>query len=139
MYLCASVVKRARSFVVVIFCLCLCVAPAARQDPPSPHRGYGEAGTLAGLDAYAAKAAKDWKVPGLAMAVVKDGKMVLSKGYGVRELGRSEPVDEHTLFAIGSTTKAMTAALVGMLVDEYRDARWTSIPAASTAWWPSPD
>ena len=75
---------------------------------------------MAGLDAYAAKASKDWKVPGLAIAVVKDGKVVLSKGYGVRELGRPEPVDEHTLFAIGSTTKAMTAALVGMLVDEQK-------------------
>lgn len=100
--------KRARSFALVTLCLCVFAAPAVGQD------------ALAGLDAYAAKAAKDWKVAGLAIAVVKDGKVVLSKGYGVRELGKSEPVDEHTLFAIGSTTKAMTAALVGMLVDEQK-------------------
>jgi CubicO group peptidase (beta-lactamase class C family) len=73
---------------------------------------------LAGLDAYAAKAVADWKVPGLAIAVVKDGRIVFAKGYGVRELGKAAPVDTQTLFAIGSTTKAMTSASLGMLVDE---------------------
>ena len=74
--------------------------------------------SLAGFDAYIAKAVQDWRTPGLAIAVVKDGQVVFSKGYGVRELGKPQTVDAHTLFAIGSTTKAMTAALVGMLVDE---------------------
>ena len=67
-----------------------------------------------------AKAVQDWRAPGLAVAVVKDGEVVFSKGYGVRELGKPATVDAHTLFAIGSTTKAMTAALVGMLVDEKK-------------------
>ena len=98
-------------------CLCLSIAPAA--GPSSP-LAAGNDTRFADLDAYTAKAAKDWKVPGLAIAVLQDGKVVLSKGYGVREAGRPEPVDEHTLFAIGSTTKAMTAALVGMLVDEKK-------------------
>ena len=53
----------------------------------------------------------DWKVPGLSVAVVKDGQVVFAKGYGVRELGQPEPVSTRTLFAVGSTTKAMTAAL----------------------------
>ena len=75
---------------------------------------------LAGFDAYVGKAVKDWRVPGLAIAVVKDGRVVFSHGYGVRELGKPDAVDTHTLFAIGSTTKAMTAALVGMLVDENK-------------------
>ena len=44
--------------------------------------------------------------------------MVFAKGYGVRRLGSPEPVDDQTLFAIGSTTKAMTAAALGMLVEE---------------------
>lgn len=70
------------------------------------------------LDAYTAKAVADWKVPGLAIAVVKDGRIVFAKGYGVRELGKPAPIDTQTLFAIGSTTKAMTAASLGMLVDE---------------------
>ena len=79
-----------------------------------------QAGPLAGFDAFVTKAVRDWQTPGLAVAVVKDGAVVFSKGYGVRELGKPETVDTHTLFAIGSTTKAMTAALVGMLVDEKK-------------------
>ena len=75
---------------------------------------------LSGFDAYVAKAVQEWRTPGLAVVVVKDGQVVFSKGYGVRELGQPQPVDTHTLFAIGSTTKAMTAALVGMLVDEKK-------------------
>ncbi len=75
---------------------------------------------LDGFDAYVAKAVHAWRTPGLAVVVVKDGQVAFSKGYGVRELGKPEPVDTHTLFAIGSTTKAMTAALVGMLVDEKK-------------------
>jgi CubicO group peptidase (beta-lactamase class C family) len=83
-------------------------------------RPEAAASPLDGFDAYVAKAVADWKVPGFAIAVVKDGTVVLSKGYGVREAGKPAAVDEHTLFAIGSTTKAMTAALVGMLVDERK-------------------
>jgi len=95
-----------------------CLPPAtalaqARQNPDP----------LRDLDAYTAKAVTDWKVPGLAIAVVKDGRIVFAKGYGVRELGRPAAVDTQTLFAIGSTTKAMTAASLGMLVDEGK-LRW---------------
>ncbi|GAB3885382.1 serine hydrolase [Spirosoma agri] len=63
---------------------------------------------------------RDWKVPGLTVTVVKDGRVVFKKGYGVREVGTapSEPVNTQTLFAMASTTKAMTAACLGMLVDE---------------------
>jgi len=70
------------------------------------------------LDAYVTQVVLDWDVPGLAIAVVKDGELVFAKGYGVREQGVEGAVDEHTLFAIGSTTKAMTVATVGLLVDE---------------------
>ena len=75
---------------------------------------------LAGFDGYVSQGVEQWKIPGLAVAVVKDGKVVQAGGYGVRELGKPEKVDEHTRFAVGSTTKAMTAALVGMLVDERK-------------------
>ena len=75
------------------------------------------------FDAYVAKAVKDWNAPGLAIAVVKDGKVVFAKGYGVRELGKAATVDTSTLFAIASTTKAMTAASMGMLVDEGK-VKW---------------
>jgi CubicO group peptidase (beta-lactamase class C family) len=79
----------------------------AQQAPPEPD-----------FDAYVEKAMKDWEVPGLAIAVVKDDRIVFAKGYGVRELGGTAAVNEHTLFAIGSSSKAFTAATVAMLVDE---------------------
>ncbi len=82
------------------------------------NRECGEPNPLQGLDAAVGQALQDWKVPGLALAIVKDDSVVLSKGYGVRELGQPAPVDERTLFAIGSVTKAFTAAALGMLVDE---------------------
>src|SRR5690349_19063122 len=74
--------------------------------------------SLAGIDQYITKTMQDWKDPGLAIAVVKDDSIVLMKGYGTRTMGRSEPVDEHTMFAIGSSSKAFTATLVAMLVDQ---------------------
>ncbi len=73
---------------------------------------------VAAFDRYATQAAKDWGAVGLAVAVVKDGRTIFAKGYGVRELGKPGVVDSATLFAIGSTTKAITAAAVGMLVDD---------------------
>jgi CubicO group peptidase (beta-lactamase class C family) len=72
----------------------------------------------AAFDKYVAKAAADWRVPALAIAVVKDDSVVFAKGYGVLQKGTSQPANEHTRFAIGSTTKAMTAASIAMLVDE---------------------
>ena len=92
----------------VLFNLFLfCAAPLFAQSPP-----------LAGLDDYVMQTMRDWKVPGMAIAVVKDDKIVLAKGYGVRELGKPEPVDEYSLFAIASNSKAFTAATAGILVDE---------------------
>ncbi len=73
---------------------------------------------LQGFDDYVNRAIKDWEVPGIAIAVIKDDKIVFAKGYGVRELGKPSLVDEGTLFAIGSSSKAFTAATVAMLVDE---------------------
>lgn len=58
--------------------------------------------------------------PGLAIAVVKDDELVLAQGFGQRGLDQSAPVDEHTLFAIGSISKSFTATSLGLLVDEGR-------------------
>jgi CubicO group peptidase (beta-lactamase class C family) len=74
------------------------------------------------LDAEIPRAMSALDVPGLAIAVVKDDAVVYARGFGVRDTRRSDPVDEHTLFAVGSTTKAFTAAAAGMLVDEGRIA-----------------
>ena len=74
-------------------------------------------GLPADLDDYAAHAMKTFDVPGMALAIVKDGKVVVAKGYGVRKLGEATSVDENTLFGIGSNTKAFTAAALATLVD----------------------
>jgi CubicO group peptidase (beta-lactamase class C family) len=70
------------------------------------------------LDAYVTRAMKTFDVPGIAVAIVKDGSVVFAKGYGVRKLGDPTPVDENTLFGIGSNTKAFTAAALATLVDQ---------------------
>jgi CubicO group peptidase (beta-lactamase class C family) len=85
--------------------------------------GHAAQPALAGLDEYVQGAIAQWKVPGLAVAVVKDGQVVLARGYGVRELGKPGRVDADTLFDIGSNTKAFTAAALGMLVAAGR-LRW---------------
>lgn len=69
------------------------------------------------LDAYIESGMEDLQLPGMAIAVVKDGEPILVKGYGVREVGKKDPVNADTLFAIGSATKAFTSAAMGMLVD----------------------
>jgi CubicO group peptidase (beta-lactamase class C family) len=73
---------------------------------------------LADLDDYILRAMKTFDVPGVGVAVVKDGEVVFAKGYGVRKLGEAASVDSHTLFGIGSNTKAFTTASLGVLVDE---------------------
>jgi CubicO group peptidase (beta-lactamase class C family) len=75
------------------------------------------------FDDYVNKALKDWEVPGVAISIVKNDKIVFAKGYGVRKLGDPTPVDEKTIFAIGSASKAFTAAAVAMLVDEGK-VKW---------------
>ena len=101
-------------------------------------RLLSQAGPLAGFDASIARAMQDWRTPGLAIAVVKDGQVVFGKGYGVREIGKPATVDTHTLFAVGSTTKAMTAALVGMLVDEKKLA-WDDPVVKHLSWFQMKD
>ena len=90
---------------------------------PAPRAALAQAPPLTGLDAYVEQGLKDWEVPGLALAVIRNDSLIYARGYGVRELGASGAVDEHTLFAIASTTKAMTVAALGMLADE-RKLRW---------------
>lgn len=75
------------------------------------------------LDQVVERARKEFEVPGIAVAVVKDGNVVLAKGYGVRKLGESAPVTPESLFRIASNTKAFTTAALGMLVDEGK-IRW---------------
>jgi len=70
------------------------------------------------LDTYVARAMQTFEAPAISVAVVEDGKAVWAKGYGVRKLGDPAKADEHTVFPIGSNTKAFTATALAMLVDE---------------------
>ena len=83
--------------------------PALAQVTPDP---------LAGLDSYIKTEMERWKVPGVAVAIVKDQEVVFSKGFGVRHREQGGEVDADTLFAIGSNTKAFTATAIGLLVQE---------------------
>jgi CubicO group peptidase (beta-lactamase class C family) len=95
-------------FLKSILLTCLIPAVSIAQTTPD----------VKAFDAYVQQAVTDWHVPGLAIAVVKDGQVIFAKGYGVRQLGKPGKVDAQTIFGIASTTKAMTAACAAMLVDE---------------------
>ncbi|MGD8868628.1 MAG: serine hydrolase [Gemmatimonadales bacterium] len=84
----------------------------AVQPPP------GGVATVNDLDAYIVQVMEEWKVPGLAIAVVRDGEVILSKGFGHRDVDEQRPVTDRTLFAIGSISKSFTVTLLGMLEDE---------------------
>lgn len=73
---------------------------------------------LTKLDDYFQKTYKEWNVPGMSIAIVKDGETIFSKGYGVKEAGKSDKVDENTLYAIASNSKAFTSAMIATLVQE---------------------
>lgn len=77
-----------------------------------------DAARLAKFDAFVEAVQQRFDVPGVAVAIVKDGQVVLERGYGVRELGKPAKVDAHTMFAIASNTKAFTAAALNMLQDD---------------------
>ena len=76
------------------------------------------AARLQGLDDLAAEAMKQWRVPGVAIAVVQDGKVIYAKGYGYRDLEQKLPVTTATLFPIGSITKSFTALTFAILKNE---------------------
>jgi CubicO group peptidase (beta-lactamase class C family) len=73
---------------------------------------------LNGFDKFVTKTMEEWKVPGLGISIVKDGKVIFSKGFGFRDVKKGLKVTPKTLFAIGSCSKAFTAVTMGILVDE---------------------
>lgn len=72
------------------------------------------------IDVYVNRAMTNWRIPGVAVCIIKDNRIVLMKGYGVKELGIPEKVDENTLFMIGSNTKAFTATALAMLQERKK-------------------
>ena len=77
----------------------------------------GAQNKLAGIDDAVAAAMKQWQVPGLALAVVHNGQVIHSRGYGFRDVERKLPVTPDTLFAIGSITKSMTVLALASLAE----------------------
>ena len=125
---------------IVTLALVLLVLPAsAQRTAPAAARpvAYLTAQQLRELEAHIEQARQQWEIPGLAVAIVQRDSVMLARGYGVKELGKPDKVDEHTLFAIGSSGKSMTAALVAMLVDEGKmkldDPVWTYLPKFKVA------
>ena len=92
----------------IAVCAALCVAAMAHAQVP------------AAFDARVEQAMRSRDVPGMAISIIQDGRIVHAKGYGVRRLGGTEAVDADTLFPTGSTGKAVTAAALAILVDDGR-------------------
>ena len=98
--------RNAAAFIVAAW---LSVSAALAQQPVAPP---------AGLDDFVTRVMKTFEVPGIGLAIVKDGTVVVAKGYGVRKVGEPATVDGRTLFGIASNTKAFTATALGLLVEE---------------------
>ncbi len=90
------------------------------------------------LDAYVAKVMQTFEVPGISLAIVKDGKVIVAKGYGVRKLGDPTPVDSRTLFGTASNTKAFTATALALLVEEGK-IKWDGRVIDYLSWFQMPD
>ena len=95
-------------------------APAVPRALAHEARAAKTSVPLAGLDDYVAGVMHEFDVPGVAVAVVKDGRVVLAKGYGVRRVGEPAAVDADTQFGIASNTKAFTCAALSILAEEGR-------------------
>src|SRR5690349_5400729 len=103
-----TAVKYLRDICSVVAGMVLGLAPVtavAQQAPP-------------GFDSYVKRVMQTFTVPGLSVAIVKDGKVVLAKGYGVRRMGDPTPVDAQTRFGIASNTKLFTATALALLVED---------------------
>ena len=110
----------------VVSSLLVLVATSSFAEPqkqkgaprPAASASTAPATKLQGVDELANQAMKEWKVPGVAIAIVQDGKVVYAKGYGYRDQEKKLPVTTGTLFPIGSITKSFTALTFAILNDE---------------------
>ena len=72
------------------------------------------------LDEYFQKSLIEWKIPGMAIAIIRNDSVIFAKGYGVKDISKPDKVDENTLFGIASNTKAFTSASIALLVEENK-------------------
>ncbi|PWT79210.1 MAG: serine hydrolase [Bacteroidetes bacterium] len=107
------------------FCITILIAAtSARSQTPSF--------ITDSLDSFISRGMKNWQIPGLSICVIKDGKIVVMKGYGVKKIGGDEKVNENTLFMIGSNSKIFTATLLALLHYENK----LSLDDKVTKWIP---
>ncbi|NCA84929.1 MAG: serine hydrolase [Clostridia bacterium] len=101
--------------ILITFCWLLIIATTTTQaqQPALPEFITSQ------LDEYVLQGIKDWNLPGVAVAIVKDGRVLVAKGYGLRDHHLPDPVDANTLFMIASNTKSFTGTAVALL--EYQD------------------
>ncbi len=102
--------RSVRAFCILVILSFLFTPLSAKKKTPEDY--------LKGLDKFITERMEEWKVPGLAISVIQDDRLVYSKGFGFRDVEQNLPVTPQTLFAIGSCTKAFTAVTMGILVDE---------------------
>ncbi|WP_460618159.1 serine hydrolase [Hymenobacter ruber] len=97
------------------------VSPARAQTAGhGPSAAAGNAFVRDSLASYVQRGLKLWNIPGLAVTVVKDGQVVVSQGFGVKAVGKPEPVDGNTLFLIASNSKLFTGTAISQLVEEKK-------------------
>ncbi len=101
--------KHIQFFIAALLTFC-----TAFSQAPAPRSFISDS-----LDNYINAAMKDWQIPGVAVCIVKDGKVAYMKGYGVKDMNGTDKIDENTLFMIGSNTKAFTATALAMLHSKY--------------------
>ena len=106
--------RRITAFLATLFAFALVVSPAAAAGKREPRIDPKD------FSAFVDKTLAEWKVPGVAVAVVKGGKIILAEGYGYRDVPNKLPVTPRSIFAIGSSSKAFTATALGILVDEKK-------------------
>src|SRR5262245_60696420 len=116
--------KPARPLALALAVGCVATALSAQATQREPFPGFDE---------YVRTALAQWKVPGASVAIVRNDSVIYTKGYGVREVGKSPSVDERTIFAIGSSSKSFTAATVAMLADSGK----VSLDAPASTYLPN--
>lgn len=110
--------KRLRLFIVASLCSLSLFAQQLPED----------------LDAWVEASRQDWNIPGMAVGIVKDGEVVYAKGFGEKQLGSGEKVDANTIFSIASVSKNITAAALGILVDEGK-IEWEDKISSHIPWF----
>lgn len=109
---------------LLIVIIAILASPSSAKEPPK---------TPPDLNGYMARVMKAFRVPGVGLAIVHDGRVIMAEGFGVLKMGESTPVNEKTLFCIASNSKAFTATAIALLVEEGK-IRW-DVPVINYLPW----